>query len=475
MKDTKKRTLIFGICISILCVICFGAGFSVPYLLKGSKNGEQEKFDQVYSLLSQDWYFKDSVKDLDTVLMEKAISGMSNLEIDPHTTYMSLEHAQAFSASLQGSNTGLGIMFYNDTDSNIVVKQVFINSAADKAGLQNQDVIVKVDDKLCSQTKTEDLLSYIQDHKEKSMTLQIVREAQTKEIKITPTEYDSTVICNLYDDYGEIILSSFSKNSGKDVASAMQRIQKAGLSKVLLDLRNNAGGYLSAALDIASTFVPKGSVIFQEEYKDGKIKQLKTTDSFAQIPMESIVVLQNQNTASASEALIGALKDLLTDKVICVGETTYGKGTEQVSIPFADGTSLKYTIAKWLTPNGTSIHEKGFEPDIPVEAAAINTVTYTEFTEDMLIQADSVHENAKALQIFLQYLGYPSDRSDTYFSVESSKGLQQFQQDHGLDATGNCDQKTWLCLIEKTLEKLNVEFQTEDQQRNKGIEVLKSH
>ena len=151
--------------------------------------------------------------------------------------------------------------------------------------------------------------------------------------------------------------------------------------------------------------------------------------------MDKIVVLQNENTASASEVLIGALKDNLGDKVTTVGTTSYGKGTEQVTVPFSDGTSFKYTIAHWYTPNGTSINKKGFKPDIKVELGEAKTTSYYKFKKKDVIKKDSVDDNAKALQVYLQYLGYNVDRTDTYFSNTSSQGLANFQQDHGLEVT----------------------------------------
>ena len=171
--------------------------------------------------------------------------------------------------------------------------------------------------------------------------------------------------------------------------------------------------------------------------------------------MDSIVILQNENTASAAEVLIGALKDNLKDKITTVGTTTYGKGTEQVSIPFEDGTSLKYTIAQWKTPNGTSINNKGFKPDIEVNRDEVISTTYKQMEEGEIIQKDRVHTNAKALQIYLDYLGYNVDRKDTYFSIESSNSLKQYQMDHNLEATGDCDEKTFQLIASEVLLKIN--------------------
>lgn len=187
-----------------------------------------------------------------------------------------------------------------------------------------------------------------------------------------------------------------------------------------------------------------------------------TDGSFAQMDFDNIYVLQNENSASASEVLIGALKDNLGDKVTTVGTTTYGKGTEQTSIPFTDGTSLKYTIAEWLTPSGESVNNKGIEPDVKVESDNVGSVRYTLMEEDEVIEPDTVAPNARPVQIYLQYLDYPADRTDEYFSVTSSEALKQFQQDHGLEATGKVNQETLDALLAEVGLRLNESRDSED-------------
>lgn len=471
MDSSKKKHWIQVISIVLLCILCFGMGMAIPIVKNHSKidKVEKEKFDSIYSILKNEWYYANDVNGLDKKLMEQAIMGMTTLEKDPHTNYFDLDQAKQFSASLEGSNVGLGVNFFEDENGNMAIKQVFINSPADRANLKAGDVIVQVGDKVCAQTSQDDLVTYIKDRKGKSVDITYLENGVTNKTKITPTEFDSTVICNLYDTYGEIILTSFSEHSGEDVAKAMKRIREAGLKSVLLDLRDNSGGYLSAAVDIASTFVPEKSVVFKEKKKDGSIVATKTNEKYSQVKMDKIVILQNTNTASASEALIGALKDILKDKVVTVGTNTYGKGTEQVSVPFRDGTSLKYTIAEWLTPNENCINKKGFKPDIEVEDSVIKTVKYMEFKKDDVIQRDTVSQNARALQVFLNYLGYTTDRKDAYFSVVSSDSLKDFQSENGLDVTGNCDKKTWDLLFSKAVLKLNNNFNQEDAQRNIAI------
>ena len=457
------------ILIVLLCIACFGAGISVPMILDHTssvESKEQKKFDTIYSILNTDWYYSNKIKNLDSTLIEQAITGMATLDKDAHTNYFNLEQAKAFSTSLEGSNVGLGISFYLNENKHFVVSNVYINSTADKKGLKPNDEIISIDDLKCSENDSDSIIKYIKSHEGKSVKIKYLRDGKEYTTNLIPGTFDSTVVCNIYDGYGEIILSSFSENSGKDFSKAMSRLQEAGIKKLVLDLRNNGGGYLNAALEISSSLIPSKSVVFKEKDKNGKIIKQKTKD---EVKMDKIVVLQNENTASASEVLIGALKDNLGDIVTTVGTTSYGKGTEQVTVPFSDGTSFKYTVAKWYTPNGTSINKKGFKPDIEVELGEAKTTSYYKFKKKDVIKKDSVNDNAKALQIYLQYLGYSVDRTDTYFSNTSSQGLANFQQDNDLEATGDCDKTTWDLLVEKVLLKMN-ETPSDDTQRQKAIE-----
>ena len=467
-KKTQKLLIV------LLCVVCFGAGVSVPVLInptKGSQSEEQDKFDTIYSVLNSKWYYSNKIKNLDSKLMEQAITGMTTLEKDAHTNYFDLDQAKAFSSSLEGSNVGLGITFYVNENKNFVVSNVYINSTADKKGLKPKDEILSLDDLKCSENDSDTIVQYIKSHEGKTIKTKYIRDGKEYTTNLIPGTFDSTVVCNVYEDYGEIILSSFSENSGKDFAKAMSRLKEAGIKKLVLDLRDNGGGYLNAALEISSSLLPKKSVVFKEKDKDGKITKQMTKDEFNQVKMDQIIVLQNENTASAAEVLIGALKDNLNKTITTIGTTTYGKGTEQVSVPFSDGTSFKYTVARWFTPKGKSINKKGFKPDIKVTLPDVKTVQYYKFKKKESIQADTVADNAKALQLFLQYLGYNVDRTDTYFSLVSSEALKKFQEENGLESTGNCDKKTWDALLEKVLLKIN-ETPSDDTQRQRAFEEV---
>ena len=455
-----------------LCVACFAAGVSVPLLMDAHKSDDLAKVENIYGLLKDRWFYGNQVEDLDSRLAEQAIAGMTTLEEDPHTNYFNLEEAKAFSQSLAGSNVGVGISFYRNADDEMTVRDVFLDSTADKAGLRTGDVLVKVGTKETKGLPNEEITQTIQNYEGQKLPVEVRRGDELLTLTLEPGEYDSTVVCETVDGIGIIDLSSFSENSGREFATAVKKLESQGVRNVIIDLRGNTGGYLSAAKDISEVLLPKDSVIFQEKDKDGNIQKLKTEQE-GQADFDRIVILQDGSSASASEVLIGALKDNL-DNVTTVGTQTYGKGTEQVSVPFTDGTSLKYTIAEWLTPSGESINRTGFAPDVEVGLSPVHTVTYPGMEEGEVIVADSVNDNAGALQLFLQYLGYEVDRTDTYFDAAGSEALRRFQADHDLEPTGEADKETFDQIADLTLIRIYESEKSDDAQRNRALEILSS-
>lgn len=471
-KKEKKR---IGIpAAALLCTLSLVVGIAGALAAQRVLNSSDsmDKFQTVRSILENEWYYANQQEDLDETLMENAIIGMSDLEKDPHTNYFSLEQAQAFSQSLQGSNVGIGIAFSENSKGQIQINNVFISSPAQKAGLQSGDIILKIDDQDVSNLSSDEVIEIIKNKKDETIRFLYQHDGKEQEVSITPANYDSSVSYRKIGDAAYVIVNSFSENSGKYFAQALEKAKKEGCKDLILDLRNNTGGYLSAAMDISSSLLEKGSVVFQEKTKDGKTTKSKAEDTYPTVDFNEIIILQNENSASASEVLIGALKENLKDKVTTIGKTSYGKGTEQMSVPFDDGTSIKYTVAEWLTPEGNSINLKGFTPDIEVDLPASRTVGYQDLEEDEVIEADSVHANAKAVQVFLDYLGYPADRQDLYFSSQSSEALKEFQEDFGLEPTGKIDQKTLQALINAVNEKFVSNVETEDSQLAKALEIV---
>ena len=252
-------------------------------VVSGEASAEMEKLESVYAILNEDWYFGKDIDDLSSVLLEKAISAMAFSETDPHTYYMSQEDAQNFSSSLEGTFVGIGIQFYQNSQGQYVVSAVFENSPAQQAGIQRGDLLISVMGQECSSLssgKIQELLALSEDE-----TAQIVieRGGQQQTISVQPAVVDNTVAAYVEDGYGYVVLSSFAENSGADMQSALQRIRDAGETKIILDLRDNGGGYLRSALDIAACFLPQGTTVFQSENRAGERTTYQVSDERTQV------------------------------------------------------------------------------------------------------------------------------------------------------------------------------------------------
>ena len=413
--EKKARRRKFAVVCS--CLLFFAAGFFVAKgtqgtVVSGEASAEMQKLESVYTILNEDWYFGKDIQDLSTTLLEKAISAMAFSETDLHTYYMSQEDAQNFSTSLEGTFVGIGIQFYQNAQGQYVVSAVFENSPAQKAGLQRGDLIISVMGEDCSTLSSGEIQELLALSEDETAQIVIERDGAQQTVSVKPAVVDNTVE-----------------------------------SKIILDLRDNGGGYLSSALDIAACFLPQDTIVFQSEDRSGERTEYKVTEGYTPISFDQIVILMNENTASASEVLISALDENLGDQVIMIGNTTYGKGTMQTSVPFSDGTSLKYTTAQWFSSQGKQINGVGITPDVEVSLDEARSIGMPNYTEEISVEADSVAVIAKPVQIYLRFLGYDADRSDEYFSQASSSALAQFQRDQGLEADGVIDNETAEALV----------------------------
>ncbi|MDE6195865.1 MAG: peptidoglycan-binding protein, partial [Erysipelotrichaceae bacterium] len=204
--------------------------------------------------------------------------------------------------------------------------------------------------------------------------------------------------------------------------------------------------------------------------KQGDIKEYRTLPSHPFYTFDQIVVLINQNTASASEVLTAALKEY--KDVSIVGVKSYGKGTVQVPLLLNDGSIFKYTTAQWLTPNGNKINGVGISPDYEIKLDEALTVGGISLNTEERYEADTVSRAARLVQIYLKFLGYNVDRNDEYFSLQSSQALRSYQQDMGLEVDGVISDKVVASLLSSCAKKWREEKSVLDVQMKKAMEVV---
>lgn len=318
-----------------------------------SDDKELNEFLTVYANILSDYY-----EDVDTgELLDKAIAGMMDYLGDDYSTYLDDETTAELFESLSGEYKGIGVSI-NNTDKSIV--EVYKNTPASKAGIETGDIIVGFNNTDVTNMSATEVVEMIK-NSTGNFTLQLKRGEQT----ITVTLKNETLIAPNTDYYmientniGYLYMETFSNTLATQVKSALEEMEKNGMTSLIIDLRNNTGGYLNSASDVASIFLEKGKRIYSLEYQN---EVNHYNDETREHKEYNIVVLINENTASAAEILAAALKESYGATI--VGESSFGKGKVQQTMQLDDGSMVKYTSAYWLTPNGTCIDEIGINPD----------------------------------------------------------------------------------------------------------------
>jgi len=306
----------------------------------------------------------------DQKIMYGAIEGMTKSLGDPYTSFFDPEQAKAFEQELSGSFEGIGVEVAMK-EGQLTVVSPLKNTPGEKAGLKAGDQIIRINNESTADITTEEAVNLIRGKGGTSVTLTIFREGwdQTKDISIIrATIKIPSMEWELKDgDVAYIRLYQFNQALSGDFKKAASEILSSSAKKIVLDMRNNPGGYLEICQEIAGWFMERGQIVTIEDFGKAKGQEQYLTKGNASLAEFPIVVLVNNGSASASEILAGALHDNRNVKLI--GEKTFGKGSVQEVVDLQDGDSfLKITIAKWLTPKGVSISDVGLNPDITVEA-----------------------------------------------------------------------------------------------------------
>ena len=358
-------------------------GFGKSIVAKSKENEEIVETLNNYRRIIDKYYLGEIDEE---ELKEGAISGYIKGLGDEYTEYISKEDMEDYMADTVGNFVGVGIYMVQDTEANkIMVLSPIKGSPAEKAGIQPGDYIISVDGISYTGEQMTEASNNIKGEEGSKVKIQILRDNETldfeltrENIKVNPVEGEV-----LEKNIGYIAFSSFDDGTAEEFKNKFQELEKQGIKSLIIDLRNNGGGIVDEALSIANYILDKDSVILYEVDKNNNETVEKTTDDpIINIP---IVVLTNGNTASSSEILAGALKD--HKKATIVGEKTYGKGVIQQLLTLPDGSGLKITSEKYLTPNRTEINKIGIEPDEKVELPeSVISVLNVERNEDTQLQ-----------------------------------------------------------------------------------------
>lgn len=300
-------------------------------------------------------------------LVYGAISGMVNATGDPYTNFFEPVTSKKFQEEVSGEFSGVGMEIGKRNDIITVIAPIK-DSPAIRAGIRSNDLILKIDGKSTEGMSTEEAVNLIRGKKGTSVTITIAREGQAEPLIFTlvrDTIKVPAVDWKMIDGHiAYVQIYSFSANVDDEFIKAAQELTTAKADRLIIDLRGNPGGLLDSSVNIAGWLVPAGSVVVQEQFGNGLTDQLRAQGNarLAKIPT---VVLIDGGSASAAEILAGALHDLRDLPLI--GQKSFGKGSVQTLESFYNGSSLKVTIAKWLTPNGVSISETGIAPTVELK------------------------------------------------------------------------------------------------------------
>ena len=354
-------------------------------------------FTEIFGRIKRDYVEPVS----DKKLLEDAVRGMLS-GLDPHSAYLVAEEFQELKEGTTGQFGGLGIEVTMENGFIKVVSPID-DTPAQRAGIKTGDLIIKLDDKPVKGMSLADAVKLMRGEPGSKIMLTVVREGEEAPLKLTLTrdiiKVKSVKSRMLEKDYGYLRISSFQSGTGeglKDAIAALKKENTKNLKGLVIDLRNNPGGVLNAAVEVSDAFLKSGLIVYTEgRIENSEMRFNASPDDL--IDGAPIVVLINAGSASASEIVAGALQD--QKRAIIMGEKSFGKGSVQTILPTSNGAAVKLTTARYYTPSGRSIQAEGIEPDIALARVKLESLEKQEFTP--VKEADLSHhlqngkENAK--------------------------------------------------------------------------------
>ena len=466
MKQEKKKKIFIVLTCVLLFVLGFFVGGGVAYAIKGSSDvSSYSKLDEIKSYLKTKWLYREDYDDLDTTLSDKAYYGMTTFEDDPYTTYMSSEEMSDYANDINMNYVGIGVQY---NSYNYTILRVFKDSPAEAVGLKAGDVIEKVDGEDISGKTNDEIKSMVQGVEGTTVSITVLRDKKEETFDLTRGNVDTTVYAYKYDNTLVLEIMSFGSNTGNECIKCLDEYKDE--DRLIIDLRNNTGGYETAVQEVAGIFLGKDKIVMHKVYSDNNIDTDYTISNAYYDNFKNIVILTNGSTASASEVLTMALKEG-HDNVTVVGEKTYGKGVMQSSYYLNDGSALKVTIAYWTSPDNNSINKTGISPDVEVKLHDVLYETVTTMEEGTTIKADEVSSYVKTMQLMLDYLDYDVDRTDGYFSEKTLETLNNFRNKNGLSESDVLDEETYRLLYSNVISLYRTDS-SKDSQLVKAVEIV---
>lgn len=464
MKKFTFVMLIFLLVFATAGVTTFVLAFGDKKAVNVGVTNNRTEFDKLYAVydkLESNYYKKVDKKKL----INGAINGMVDALGDPYSDYMSEDEAKQFNESISSSFEGIGAEI-QEKDGFITVVSPIKGSPAEKAGLKPNDKILAVNGKSIRGMSANKAVLLIRGKKGTSVKLTI-QPAGSKETAEMTIVRDTIPINTVYAEMmkngiAKVQITSFSENTYNELVKALDDMDNKGMKSLILDLRQDPGGLLDQALKICNLFVPEGKTIVQTEDRNGKRGQeVAKGGKKINIP---VVVLIDEGSASASEITAAALNE--SAGIPLIGHKSFGKGTVQTATNFKDGSDVKFTVAKWLTPNGDWIHEKGIEPDFKVDLPKYASLPIIDPSKKW--KQSDVSSEVKTAEQMLKAVGFNPGKVDGLYDNQTVKAVEAFQKAEHLKVTGVLEGETTIELMNKLREKII----KDDPQIKKAVDVL---
>ncbi|MGF0096679.1 S41 family peptidase [Peptoniphilus sp. SGI.035] len=359
-----KKNKILKIIAVVLLVVT--TAFVTRILTVRQVVSSNENFGKVIVLekyLRENYLYNKDIKDenLESGLLKGLVAGLG----DPYSQYLTKDEMKKLSETTTGKFQGIGVLISPAEDGTVTVISPIKGSPADRAGVESGDKILKINGKDFSAEKIDEASKEMRGERGTTVKILLLKKKslKTKEVEIKREEIKiDSIIKSKIGNFGYIGITMFDEETGRDFVKALNELTREGVKGIILDMRGNPGGVVDAAVEVGDAILPKTSFVTLKNNKGEIIDDYKIDDKYNDIKM---VVLVNEGSASASEILAGAIRDL--DRAKIIGKKTYGKGVVQNVIELPKGDGLKLTTSEYFTPSGKSINKKGIEPDIEVD------------------------------------------------------------------------------------------------------------
>lgn len=444
-EERKKQRKIFILIAILISLFMFSLGFYLSYAFNenNKSNKAKDKFNTVYSILSEDWYYGKYDENIEKTLIDNAIYGMLDTDTDPFTRYLTSL------GSLATSYEGLGITI-SEYKEYFIITEVASKINID-AGLKKGDILVSIDGNSLENKSSDYIKTLIQNKDEVSVGVK--RNGVNLTIVAYITTYSPVTVFKdftLSNEVAYIQITEFANDTATLLKNYLSEAKNLGYNELIIDLRDNPGGYITSVVDCADLLMGKGKVVLTTKDRHDNTYSYKTS-SDDKYDFNEITVLINNNSASGAEALSAALNENMNDKVNLVGVKTYGKGSAQKMVYFTDGTYFNYTYALWFTPNDNSIHKVGVSPETVYAGSGIHLLGFNKVN----LEKGDYGQDAYNLQVIMKELGYYTGELTSYYDELLEQSIKAFQIDNGFEEskqTGKLDDLTIRYLLAKRYE-----------------------